>query len=233
MPSAGFSGFLPHPALAAEHGDRADDRPGEPEGPSQRVGSLPRAVHLREIDAGRHRHHARRGNAGGDHDAPDGLAARDDPVREPAVDGIQPTPDADGHVAGSDHGYPRNSRGQPADPAVHRAMGVDEADAFVAHEPRKARHRAQIPGSAHRHLDDVDPELPRALREGGARLAGQEHPPSALGYPAGLGQGADFLAAQARRRLRVEDGPHAAGPSPSAARAAAATTDGSIDRMHG
>ena len=101
-------------------------------------------------------------------------------------------------MAGPDDRNATRPRGLPADPCVHRAVGVHDVDALSPDDPAELPYRGNIPGSAHSHAHRLEPGRPRSLHEAAAGLPGLEDAPPPLPRPARLREGADFLSAQAR-----------------------------------
>ena len=155
---------------AAEHGDRADDRAAE----AQLARRLRRAGAEREgleVHAGRDRDDALGRHAGLDDEPPDGLAARDHAVGEPAVDRIQAPPDGDRDVPGPHHRHAAEPGRHAAEPGVDRAVRVHEAHPLAPDQPHQARPaRADPPDRACGPARSRG--RPRAPAPAGARRAG-------------------------------------------------------------
>src|SRR3989304_2908708 len=90
---------------AAKHRDGPDDRASQPELAPDPI-APPGPRELREVHPRRNSHDPVRAHAGGDDEAADRLAARDDAIRQESVHRVQPSPDGDGGVTAPGHRNP-------------------------------------------------------------------------------------------------------------------------------
>src|SRR5207245_10922770 len=100
------------------------------------------------------------------------------------------------------------SSGQRTEPAVRRAVGVDETHRVRPHEAAERPERPEVGGPAHPHGDGLHPRGLRLGQEAAPRLAGDERSPAVVAEPARLGEDAELLTAEPERCLGVEDRRH-------------------------
>ena len=142
-----------------------------------------------------------------DDDRSDPFAAGDDAIGEPVDEGAAPA-DRDRDVPAAHDGAPERFRRDAGEPAVDRAMGVDEADVAVPDEPAQTEDPADVGRASHSQGLDRDRRCPRLGEEGAIGLTGDQRSPAVAEEPAHLGERTDLLTAVAAGRLGVQDGRH-------------------------
>ena len=157
----------------------------------------------RGVDTRGHRDDAVVRHARGDHDRADRVARGQHAVGQ-AVHERAPAENRDRHVAAAHDRAARASRGQRGEPAVDRAVRVDDADIELADQPPQGDRGGDVEGVAHREAEHGEIGRRGLGAQAARRLARDDHVPAVLEEPARLGEDPDLLAAESQGRLGVE-----------------------------